>query len=51
MPGVHTKLPFLTQVLEVTVRPSTDTLEPISGVTKDGITNEFKNVQVNQLDF
>ena len=46
MPGVHWKAPFVTMVEEVKVRPKTDTLNLMSTVTKDGITNTFNDVQV-----
>jgi len=45
-PGVHWKAPFVTNVEEVQVRPKTDTLNLMSTVTKDGITNTFNDVQV-----
>ena len=45
-PGVHWKAPFVTTVEEVQVRPKTDTLNLMSTVTKDGITNTFNDVQV-----
>ena len=45
-PGVHWKAPFVTNVEQVQVRPQTDTLNLMSTVTKDGITNTFNDVQV-----
>jgi len=45
-PGVNWKVPFVTRVEKVTVRPRTDSLPPIETVTKDGITNSFTNIQV-----
>ena len=45
-PGVHWKAPFVTTVEQVQVRPKTDTLNLMSTVTKDGITNTFNDVQV-----
>ena len=45
-PGVHWKAPFVTTVEQVQVRPRTDTLNLMSTVTKDGITNTFNDVQV-----
>merc|ERR1711974_419947 len=38
--------PFVTTVEQVQVRPKTDTLNLMSTVTKDGITNTFNDVQV-----
>ena len=49
MPGFNTKAPFVTTVYQIVVRPETDTMEPITSVTKDGITNTFHDVQVIQL--
>ena len=49
MPGFNTKAPFVTTVFQIVVRPETDTMEPITSVTKDGITNTFNDVQVIQL--
>ena len=46
MPGFNTKAPFVTDVFEVAIRPTTDTLDPIQSVTKDGIQNTFNDVQV-----
>ncbi len=48
MPGMRTKAPFLTTVIEVIVRPTTDKLDTITGVTKDGIANYFKDIQVKK---
>ena len=45
-PGVAWKAPFVTTVEEVTIRPRTDTLETVEAVTKDGITMEFKDMQI-----
>ena len=38
--------PFVTEVREVSVRPQTDTLRPVSSITRDGIQNKFNEVQV-----
>lgn len=46
LPGVHWSVPFVTTIEEITIRPQTETLEPISTVTKDGIQNTFHNIQV-----
>lgn len=45
-PGIHWAIPFVTEVKTVTIRPQTDTLNPITTVTKDGITNKFHGIQV-----
>lgn len=45
-PGIHWAIPFVTTVETVTIRPKTDTLQPITTVTRDGITNTFNNIQV-----
>jgi len=45
-PGVRWSIPFVTTVEEVTVRPKTDVLPPISATTKDGIQNTFRDIQV-----
>ena len=39
-------MPFVTSIEEVTIRPRTDTLNPITTVTRDGITNTFNSIQV-----
>ena len=45
-PGVAWKMPFVTKVEEVTIRPRTDTLGTVEAVTKDGITMEFQDMQI-----
>ena len=45
-PGFNTKDPFITDFVQVTVRPQTSILEPISAITKDGVQNTFNDVQV-----
>ena len=45
-PGVHWSVPFVTSIVEVKIRPQTETLEAISTVTRDGIQNTFHNIQV-----
>ena len=45
-PGVHYMTPFVVDVFEIQIRPQTDTLNPMQSVTKDGIQNTFKDVQV-----
>jgi len=46
LPGKHYSLPFVTEVQEITVRPVTNMLPDIKTITKDGIVNNFKNIQV-----
>ena len=46
-PGFNTKAPFITDYVQVTVRPQTNILEPISAITKDGVQNTFNDVQVS----
>ncbi len=48
-PGVHWMAPFVTEVQEISIRPQTDTLRPISSITKDGIQNRFNEVQVRRV--
>jgi len=45
-PGIHYMTPFIVDVREITIRPETQTLIPMTSVTKDGITNTFNEVQV-----
>lgn len=45
-PGIHFSMPFITNIERIQIRPRTDTLPAISTVTKDGIQNQFHNVQV-----
>ena len=45
-PGIHFTTPFITEISRIKIRPRTDTLKPITTVTKDGIQNTFHNVEV-----
>ena len=45
-PGVHLKTPWIDDYKEVKIRPETHTLKPMEAVTKDGITNTFREVNV-----
>ena len=45
-PGIHSSAPFVTRILQVTVRPETKFMDPMKCTTKDGVSNVFKNVQV-----
>jgi len=45
-PGIHFCMPFITNIERIQIRPRTDRLPPISTVTKDGIANTFRDVQV-----
>ena len=42
--------PFIVDVQEIMIRPQTDTLRPITTVTKDGIENTFNDIQVVYRD-
>ena len=44
-PGVHSALPFITRIEEIPIRPTTEVLDPVSTVTRDGIENIFHNIQ------
>ena len=46
MPGLNFKAPFVTTVDQVVVRPETNTLEMITAITRDGISNTFHDIQV-----
>lgn len=45
-PGVHLMAPFICDVIPITTRIETETLDPIMCVTRDGIQTLFENVQV-----
>jgi len=45
-PGIHFTMPFITEIQRIKIRPRTDKLPEITTITKDGITNTFKDVQV-----
>jgi len=45
-PGIHFTMPFITEIERIKIRPRTDSLTPITTVTKDGIQNTFHNVEV-----
>ena len=45
-PGVHYMTPFIVEVVEIKIRPETETLPSMISVTKDGIENTFNEVQV-----
>ena len=45
-PGIQYMTPFVVDVIEVQTRPQTDSLPTIISVTRDGIENTFKDVQV-----
>jgi len=45
-PGIHYMTPFIVRVVEIKVRPETETLAPMTSDTKDGIQNTFGEVQV-----
>ena len=45
-PGVHLKTPFIDEYKEFKIRPETQTLKPMEAITKDGITNTFREINV-----
>jgi len=45
-PGVHTMAPFVSKVVQLVTRTETDTLPDIECVTRDGIQNNFRGIQV-----
>jgi len=45
-PGLHMSTPFITTILQVTVRPETFYLNPLQCTTSDGVMNVFREVQV-----
>ena len=46
MPGLNFKAPFVTTLDQVVIRPETTTLESITAITRDGISNTFHDIQV-----
>merc|ERR1712110_601768 len=46
LPGVRFQKPFITEMREITIRPTTETMEDISTVTKDGTEIVFHGIQV-----
>ena len=46
LPGVRFQKPFITEMREITIRPTTETMEDINTVTKDGIEIVFHGIQV-----
>ena len=45
-PGKHYSMPFVTEVKEITTRPVTSNVRTIRTITRDGIVNSFKDIQV-----
>jgi len=45
-PGVHFMTPFVSEYQEILIRPVTNTMEPFKAVTKDGIENTFRSIQI-----
>jgi len=43
-PGVHFMLPFFEDYKEVKIRPETFSMDPVPSITKDGITNTFREI-------
>ena len=48
-PGVHWATPFVTTIKTINIQPQTDTLGPVSAVTRDGIQTTFNNIEVLTL--
>merc|ERR1711935_722744 len=46
LPGVRFQKPFITEMREITIRPTTRTMQDITTVTKDGIEIIFHDIQV-----
>ena len=51
MPGFNIMAPFITKVHQITIRPTTDILDQIIAITKDGISNTFNDVQASKNVF
>ena len=45
-PGVHFMIPFVDDYSEVMIRPETHMMDPFAAITKDGIENTFKEINV-----
>lgn len=45
-PGVHLSTPFVTTILQVTIRPETRYLNALKCTTSDGVVNVFRDIQV-----
>lgn len=45
-PGVHFTMPFMESYKEIQIRPETVQLEPVLAITKDGIENTFREINV-----
>ena len=45
-PGKHYAVPFITEIREITTRPVTSHLQDIRTITRDGIVNTFRDIQV-----
>ena len=45
-PGVHFMVPFVDDYSEVMIRPETHMMDPFAAITKDGIENTFKEINV-----
>jgi len=46
LPGIRMMAPFITEVLEIKIRPQTETMEDVKTVTRDGIEIVFHGIQV-----
>ena len=45
-PGVHLMRPFIDDYKEVKIRPETHLMDPVKAITKDGIQNTFREINV-----
>eukprot|EP00091_Calanus_sinicus_P008811 TRINITY_DN21022_c0_g1_i1.p1 TRINITY_DN21022_c0_g1~~TRINITY_DN21022_c0_g1_i1.p1 ORF type:complete len:249 (-),score=69.55 TRINITY_DN21022_c0_g1_i1:56-802(-) len=45
-PGIHLSTPFVTTILQVTIRPETRYLNALKCTTSDGVVNVFRDIQV-----
>jgi hypothetical protein len=48
-PGVHLMRPFIDDYKEVKIRPETHLMTPVKAITKDGIQNTFREINVITL--
>ena len=48
-PGVHLMRPFIDDYKEVKIRPETHLMAPVKAITKDGIQNTFREINVITL--
>jgi len=46
LPGIRMQAPFITEMLEIKIRPQTETMDDVKTVTRDGIEIVFHGIQV-----